>query len=293
MLRLVKAELFKLFKNKTFRVLCVVSILLSVLMFILSTPFMENVMMDSLGDLSEAEKQQALQAMGAREDDEQLVRPGSMGVQLTAKDPMNPTAIEVYHSSFGAGLSEILIGILIAAFLAKEYTEGTIKNTLAYGKKRSEFYIAKFLALIIGIATILASLTLVSTVGSTIINGWGEAFELSQLVNIAGTFIAAVIANASVAAILMIVAITVKSNGATIGITAGIFILAPMLLSFIYGIYPIFDKIYELTPFYNTALATSVYATSGDQMRSIMIALATIAICLLLGTKIFKAQDIK
>lgn len=293
MLRLVKAELFKLFKNKTFRVLCVVSILLSVMMFILSTPFMENIMMDSLGDLSEVEKQQVLQTMGAREDDEQLVRPGSIGVQLTAKDPMNPTAIEIYHSSFGAGLSEILIGILIAAFLAKEYTEGTIKNTLAYGKKRSEFYIAKFLALIIGIATILASLTLVSTIGSTIINGWGEAFELSQLVNIAGTFIAAVIANASVASILMIVAITVKSNGATIGITAGIFILVPMLLSFIYGIYPTFDKIYKLTPFYNTALATSVYATSGDLMRSIMIALATIAVCLLLGTKIFKVQDIK
>ena len=75
---------------------------------------------------------------------------------MEAKDIMNPTAIEVYHSSFGSGVIEILIGILVAALMAKEYSQGTIKNFLAYGKKREEFYLAKFIAIVVGIAIILA-----------------------------------------------------------------------------------------------------------------------------------------
>lgn len=293
MLRLVKAELFKLFKNRTFKVLCVVSIVLSIFMMIMSSPFMENLMMDSLGDISVEEKEVIMEQMNAMSQSEEVVVPGNLGIQLSAKDPMNPTGLEIYHSSFGAGLVEILIGILIAALMAKEYTEGTIKNTLAYGKRRSEFYIAKFLAIIIGVVCLLASLTLVSTIGSVIMNGWGEPFEISQVIGMIFTFIASVIANSAVVSILMIVAICIKSNGGTIGITAGIFILVPTLLSFMYGIYPWFDKIYELTPFYNSALATSIHASNGDIMKSIFIALVTIVVSLIAGIQIFKSQDIK
>ena len=293
MLRLVKAEIFKLFKNKTFRVLCGVAVFLAVMMTVMTSSLIENMMMDKLGDMPEENKQQVLQSMGAAESEEQVVTPGNMGLNLVAKDPMNPTAIEVYHSSFGAGLTEILIGVLIAAFLAKEYSEGTIKNTLAYGKKRREFYLAKFLALIVGISIIIAILSILPTIGANLVSGWGQEFELSQITGMIATFITAVIANSAVASIIMVIAIAVKSNGATIGITAGLFLLEPMFLSLEYGVYPTFDKIYELTPFYNTALATSVHATGGDLIRAIAVALITIVIFLLAGTRIFKAQDIK
>lgn len=293
MLRLVKAELFKLFKNKTFMVLCIVGVLLSALMILLSSPLLEKVLMDSLGEMSPADKQAIMEQMGAASATEQVFVPGRMGIHLIAKDMMNPTAFEVYHSSFGAGLTEILIGILIAAFFAKEYTQGTIKNTLAYGKRRAEFYLAKFIAIVVGIVVILLTLTLISTIGFVIMNGWGEPFEVSHLVSMASTFIAAVMTNAAVASIIMIIAILVKSNGGTIGITAGLFILVPMLLSFLYGIYPWFDKITKLTPYYNTALSTFIYATNGEIIKSIIIALATICICLFIGVKIFAKQDIK
>ncbi|WP_404988626.1 ABC transporter permease subunit [Clostridium culturomicium] len=293
MLRIVKAELYKLFKNRTFRVLCGVTIVLSIMMMAMSSPFMEDVMVDSLGDISVEEKEAILSQMGAMTYEEQVVTPGKMGLNLVAKDPMNPTALEIYHSSFGAGLIEILIGILIAGFLAKEYSEGTIKNTLAYGKKRHEFYIAKFLAMIVGVAILTACLISISTIGSTIINGWGQTFELSQILGMLQSFVASIFANSAVIAIIMIFAILIKSNGGTIAITAGLFILAPMIISFFYGIYPWFDKIYELTPFYNSALATSIYVGNGDLMRSIVIAAVTIVIVLMAGIQILKAQDIK
>lgn len=293
MFRLIKAEVFKLFKNRTFKVLCGVAIMLSIFMMVMSSGFMEKIMMDSLGDMPAAEKDAVLQQVGAISASEEVVTPGSLGIQLAAKDPLNPTTLEIYHSSFGSGLIEILIGILIAGLLAKEYTEGTIKNTLAYGKKRWEFYIAKFLAMIVGTVVLMMLLTLISTIGCTIIEGGGEAFEISQILGMVATFIAAVMANSAVIAILMIVAICVKSNGGTIGITAGVFILVPTLLSFLYGVYPWFDKLYELTPFYNSALATSIYATNGDLIKSIFISLVTIGASLIAGIQIFKAQDIK
>ena len=293
MLRLVKAELFKLFKNKTFKVLCVVTILLSMLMMLLSSPIMGNIMRDSLGNMPTEEKEAILQQMGSMNASEAVVTPGKLGLNLVAKDITNPTALEIYHSSFGSGVVEILIGILIAALLAKEYTEGTIKNTLAYGKKRWEFYIAKFLAMVVGVTFLVTFLTSVSTIGSAIMNGWGQPFEIAQVGGMVLSFIAAIIANAAVVTILMIIAITIKSNGGTIGITAGIFILVPTILSFLYGIYPLFDRIYEITPFYNSTLATSIYATNGDIMKSIFVSLVTIAVSLIVGIQIFNIQDIK
>ena len=101
---------------------------------------------------------------------------------MEAKDIMNPTAIEVYHSSFGSGVIEILIGILVAALMAKEYSQGTIKNFLAYGKKREEFYLAKFIAIVVGVAIILADYYYITNNSITIMNGWGQAFEILTII---------------------------------------------------------------------------------------------------------------
>ena len=292
MLRLVKAELFKLFKNRTFKVLCIVSIVLSILTFIMTTSVFDKMLKESISNMSQEDAKQMEQMLDSS-GGEQIVVPGSLGLHLNAKDIFNPTVSEVFHSSFGAGLTEILIGILVAAFLAKEYSQGTIKNILAYGKSRTEFYLAKFITISIAIAVILACLVLVSTIGSGIINGWGEPFEASQLLNMIETFFLAVLSNASIASILMIIAIKVKSNGATIGITAGIFVIFPSIISFIYGLNKVFDKIYEITPFYNNQLAVSIYASNGDLIKSLIISVVTIIIALFVGIQIFKKQDIK
>ena len=124
-------------------------------------------------------------------------------------------------------------------------------------------------------------------------NGWGQAFEFSQLLGMIKTFIASLIASSAVAALAMVIATLVKSNGATIGITVAIFIGVPTFVGFLYGIYPWFDRVYEVLPFYNSALATSIKAGNGDLLRSVVISLITIAISLFAGIKIFKAQDIK
>ena len=293
MLKAIQAELYKLFKNRTFRVLIFVTVLLSSMTIVMCSSVFEQILSDSLENLPEDQKQIFMEQMTSISESDEIVTPGQLGVHLEAKDIMNPTAIEVYHASFGSGVIETLIGILVAALMAKEYSQGTIKNFLAYGKKREEFYLAKFIAIVVGVAIILEIITILPTIASTIMNGWGQAFEFSQLLGMIKTFIASLIASSAVGALSMVIATLVKSNGATIGITVAIFIGVPTFAGFLYGIYPWFDRVYEVLPFYNSALATSIKAGNGDLLRSVVIALVTIIISLLAGIRIFKAQDIK
>ena len=293
MLKAIQAELYKLFKNRTFKVLIFVGILLSTLVIVMCSPVFDQILSDSLGNMPEDQKQVLIEQMESISESDSVVTPGQLGVQLQAKDIMNPTALEVYHSSFGSGVIEILTGILVAALMAKEYSQGTIKNFLAYGKKREEFYLAKFTAIVVAIAIILAVMTILPTIAVIIMNGWGQAFEISQLLGMIKTFVASLIASSAVAALAMIIATLVKSNGATIGITVAIFIGIPTFAGFLYGIYPWFDRVYEVLPFYNSALASSIKAGDGDLLRSVVIALITIAISLFVGIRVFKAQDIK
>ena len=293
MLKAIQAELYKLFKNRTFKVLIFVTVLLSSMTIVMCSPVFDQILSDSLGNMPEEQKQIFIEQMETMSDSDSVVTPGQLGVHLEAKDIMNPTAIEVYHASFGSGVIEILIGILVAALMAKEYSQGTIKNFLAYGKKREEFYLAKFIAIVVGVAIILAVMTILPTIASTIMNGWGQAFEFSQLLGMIRTFIASLIASSAVAVLAMVIATLVKSNGATIGITVAIFIGVPTFAGFLYGIYPWFDRLYEVLPFYNSALATSIKAGNGDLLRSILIATMTIVISLFGGIIVFKSQDIK
>lgn len=293
MLKAIQAELYKLFKNRTFRVLIFVTVLLSSMTIVMCSSVFDQILSDSLGSMPEDQKQIFIEQMETMSDSDEIVTPGQLGVHLEAKDIMNPTAIEVYHSSFGSGVIEILIGILVAALMAKEYSQGTIKNFLAYGKKREEFYLAKFIAIVVGVAIILAVMTILPTIASTVMNGWGQAFEISQLLGMIKTFLASLIASSALAALAMVIATLVKSNGATIGITVAIFIGVPTFAGFLYGIYPWFDRVYEVLPFYNSALATSIKAGNGDLLRSILIATVTIVISLFAGIRVFKSQDIK
>lgn len=293
MLKAIQAELYKLFKNRTFKVLICVAVLLSTLTVVMCSSVFEKILNDSLGNMPQDQKEVLMEQLTSMSESEAIVTPGQLGIQLQAKDMMNPTSIEVYHASFGSGVIEIIIGILVGALIAKEYSQGTIKNFLAYGKMREEFYLAKFVSMVIAVTIILAVMTILPTIVVTLMNGWGKAFEISQLLGMIKTFVASVIAGSAVAALAMIIATLVKSNGATIGITVAIFIGIPTLAGFLYGIYPWFDRVYEVLPFYNSALATSIKAGNGDLLRSVIISLVTIAISLFVGIKIFKSQDIK
>ena len=55
-------------------------------------------------------------------DSDEIISPGSLGFHTNgAKDP-SETAVEAFHS-FGSGIMEILIAVLVGTMVAKEYSE--------------------------------------------------------------------------------------------------------------------------------------------------------------------------
>lgn len=290
MLRMLRAEWYKMCKSRCFKVLCVVAILLGLVNVLMNMIINEDFIKQALGN--EISQQQIESILSGSSNE--IVIPGNLGFHSNgAKDPFNVTGFEAFHFSFGSGVIEIFIAVLVGTMLAKEYSEGTIKNTLAYGKKRTDFYIAKFANIVAGTSVIMLVMTGVSTIGTTIINGWGDKFQISQLINILSTFIGAVIIFSAVVAILMLIATLIKSNGATIGVAIALFILLPTTIGFLYGIYNWFDKIYELSLFYNSALVTAVKASYRDILKASFIGLITMIIALGAGISVFKNQDIK
>lgn len=294
MLRLMKAELYKLFKGRAFKTLCVVAVVLGILLVGITSIITEDFLMDSLGDVPQAQKEQMLTDLKSMGSSDSVVVAGQLGYNTNGvKDMFNVTGQEVFHVAFGSGIAEVLIAILVASMMAKEYTQGTIKNTLAYGKRREHFYLAKLLAIAIGVAIILAIMTIIPTIIITIKNGWGGSFEMSQLLNIIGVYLGATVVYSAIAAVIMLLATILKSNGATIGISIGIFVFVPTILGFLYGKLDWFDAIYEKTLFYNSALATSLLATSKDVVTATAIGTITLVIAAICAIVIFKKQDIK
>lgn len=293
--RLIHAEIYKLFKTRTFTVLCVVAILLSLLS--IGTAKMmssKDFIKSSLKGMSEQQQEQyidQLQKMNSQSASKVAV--GSIGIHYYSKDMFHPTAKEIFYGSFGNGVMEILLAVLIGAVAASEYSSGTIKNILAYGKKREYYYISKLIAISVGFAILLGIMVTVTTVGSTIIFGWGVPFDIAQALQILKVFIAATIVGLGLISLLMLLSTLVKSNGTTIVLGIIIFSILPTVISFLYGRYTWFDKVYESTVSYNWALATFIHATNSDILKTMAVGIITLLVAGTAGIVVFKNQDIK
>lgn len=294
MRRLIKAEIYKLFKGKTFKILCTVATLLAILVISASSIMTEERFMNGLGDIPQEQKIEQAKAFIKSSQEAPLVTPGQLGLNTNgSENPFDINPIEVFHTSFGVGIVEILISVLVASMFAKEYSQRTIKNTLAYGKKREVFYIAKLIAIVVGIAIIVAIMVFIPTMVTTFTKGWTGNFEFCHIVEILRTYLGAMILYTAIASILMLIVVLVKSSGATIGISVALFIFVPTFLAFSYGQYDWFDKLYELTIFYNTALVTAIKSTSTDIIKAVSVGLITLLFSGIVGVTIFKKQDIK
>lgn len=295
MLRLVKAEIYKLFKSRALKILCVVAVLMG-LMFLGITRMVssEDFIRSSLKGMSTEQQDQYIETLrNASDGSSSVISQGSgMGFHINSKDIFNPTAKEIFYGAFGSGTMEIIMAVLIGAMVAGEYSSGTIKNILAYGKRREYYYISKLISCTVGFAIILGIIVSISTVGSCIMFGWGEPFTAIEALGILKVFLAALVVGIGITSVLILIATLVKSNGATIGIGIVGMAVLPTIITFLYGKFYWFDKIYEDTLAYNWALVTSINATGSDIFKAMTVGVITALIATAGGITIFKKQDI-
>lgn len=295
MLRILKAELFKLRKNTTFKVLCLIVLMVSFFTMAITKITSSEGFIDSVTEnMTESQKQVFEEQMQVNQNKDKEIRLSSnIGMTLSGEDPLHPTGKEVFYESFGNGIIEIFIAVLVGAIVAKEYSKGTIKNTLAYGVKRYEYYIGKVLAVSIGVILLLAILVSISTIGVCIFEGWGSTFNFGEVLGILKVFGVASLATIAVTSIMVLLATMLKSNGSTIGLGIVLFSVVPMLLAIIYGVYGWLDKVLKLIPAYTWATVISPFASNGELLRALIVSVVTSVIATLLGICVINRQDIK
>lgn len=295
MCRLIKAEIYTLFKSRAFKVLCIIALLSSVMLIgiaklVTSEEFLRSSMQGMTAEQQDLFIEELKKASSS--ETSPISSTASIGFSMKSSDLFNPTAKEIFNSSFGNRTVEIFLAILVGIMVASEYSSGTIKNKLAYGKRREQYYLAKIIAITVGMAIILAIMVSIATIGSTILFGWGKAFDLNELAYILGIFGSVVVVGATIISLLTLIATLVKSNGATIGIGIVVFFLLPSIIPFLYGRYAWFDNVFEATPAYNWSVITSITSSSSDVLKSVAISLVTLVVTSILGIMVFKKQDI-
>ncbi|WP_010234519.1 ABC transporter permease subunit [Clostridium arbusti] len=297
MLRLIHAEIYKLFKTRIFIVLCIVAIVIG--MIIVGTSKImssEDVIRSSLQGMSKQQQDQMINQLkqdSSNNSNNSVFKGGNLGFHNISKDLFHPKVREIFHNSFGSGIIEILIAILVANLIAKEYTTGTIKNILAYGKKREHYYIAKLIATSIGFTILLGIMVAVGTLGSTLFFTWGVPFNGAELLGIIKTFALAILIGIATTSFIMLISTLLKSSALTIAIGVVVFSNVAALLGILYGSFDWFDKIYRCTLSYNWAVGTSINAGSSDIFRAVVVSIITIFITGILGILVLKRQDIK
>lgn len=298
MLRLLKAELFKLRKSKPFMVLCIIAVVIACIN-IVGTKLVssESFLRASLPGMTEQQKDNYIKGMQTMPDNTDEKSSGNVriGVHVNGKDMFHPTGRTVFYSSFGSGLIEILLAVLVGAMVAKEYSSGTIKNTLAYGKKRWQYYVSKVIGNTIGGTILLAIMVGIATIVGCILFGWGGLFTFNDFTSMSRTILGSIVMILTVSSLLVLVATLTKSNGGTIAIGIVVLVIAQPILAQIYSLRVIkwLDPIYKISISHNWATILNSSSTNGDIFKSVSIGIIMSVIASLAGVALIRKQDIK
>lgn len=255
MSNLVKAELYKLRRNKTFLVLMFGIIGLSTLFhflivtdwwFMTGTPF-------ELANLSE------LNAL----------------IFFT---------VPLFFNFF--------VSTLAGFFIATEFSQNSIiKNQLISGNKRAQIFISKYFVFTVGALITTIIIPLVSAIIVVNIVGLNDVFTTSNLLYLGKSYGLFMIHFFSFTAIVLLFAIITEDSGKTILFTlllsAGMFTIEKLVTN------EFVITIYENTLFYQISVAFKYSMTNGEILKSIVIGIISFIFFMLLGIFMFHKKEVK
>lgn len=134
------------------------------------------------------------------------------------------SASEMLNGAMSGNLSNILF-ILVAftvIFINGDFSAGTVNNPLAIGITRWNFYIAKFVMLLITCAAFVVAIIIGTVLPYLIFEPWGDAFNFVNFLTGVGLGYLILVAQAT---LFIAVAILTRNLGATLGIVLGYLVL--------------------------------------------------------------------
>jgi len=186
---------------------------------------------------------------------------------------------------------------LFAAFVfAGSFSDGTIRNQVSMGYRKTEVYFSKLIVLVV-LTVILSIFSFVIVGLCSMILGYGTEFTLAEFGRIMTSFALQTLVMIAYTCFFSMIASLIRTKGGAIGISLGIEIVLSFLMA-----------IFELLALTNDSLKNIRYAflsgvleittkatafTTNDLLLATLVPLAYIIVSTAIGVAVFESRDIK
>lgn len=190
--------------------------------------------------------------------------------------------------------AKMIIGIVIAIFVAAEFTHGTMKNVVSKGFSKIQIYLSKLITMIAAACIMLFVTSFVGTVFASIATGKVGHFSGDFVSQIFKTLGIEILLYAALVSLYVLVAMLVRNMGGAIAINI---IVISMFAPIIFQLGDVISK--NKIKFTNYSLINNITfygietAKGSDYLRSVIVALVFLAVTIALGMFAFVKSDVK
>lgn len=281
MSNLIKSNLFTMIKGKTFYVCLIVSIL-----FAMAMPLFYQVLQKQMLTMSQTDKSMVHNIVQMQPEGMQGLSMGFTTTILEKKENANLTWM--VGQILASGFIGFILVIFVSNLITREFSFGTIRNSVAKGFSRNKIYLAKFVtvilaSLVIVLATILAGGLVAGLV-------YGFEIEGSTFFSMIGIEVLLYMALVS---IFTMVGMTLRKKFSVMITNISIQTIGSSLLSIVNLL---IGSHIVLTQYWipsNILEMGEVTVEQGAIMRCAICAIVYIVVSILIGTRVFKKRDMK
>ena len=187
----------------------------------------------------------------------------------------------------------LVAAVFTSVFVSGEFTHGTMKNYVSKGFKRTKLFGAKFLACAVAVTLMMVVFVPVILLSGTIFLGFDPhgVFSLSAFI---GMLLAVWLLMMAYTAVFTAIGMTLRSNGASIGVNICLVSIFPTLLS---AADFIFKRIgFQISTGWidaNLSAVATLTPASGALLTGVLVGCVWLLLGVIDGTGMFRRQDIK
>ncbi|MDA3129421.1 ABC transporter permease [Aliibacillus thermotolerans] len=186
----------------------------------------------------------------------------------------------------------LIVSTLAGFFISIEFSNsGVIRNQIISGHKRSHIFIAKLLVFSLGSIIVTVLIPVITAIIIAILFGQGDGLSLTHAMYLGRAYGLFTLQFLAFASIIMLLAIITGDQGKTI-ILSILFTIAMFAVEKLSK--PFFlEMVYENTIFYQFTEVFQLTMTNGEIMKSIIIGVLSCMMISLCGILVFNRKEIK
>jgi len=195
--------------------------------------------------------------------------------------------------SSNAYVIKLGVAMLAGFFISNEYASGIMKTIASAGHTRDRLYAAKLIGFASGAILLSLVFPIVSTLEVSLLSGFGQLPDESTAFFLPRVLGLTLLYTAAYAAIGALIAVIMTDSGKTIGASLIFFLMIDIVLAGIGSKIDFIGTVYDYSIFKLIGDIGKPSIDSGDILPLLLVPLLTIVLCALVGIAVFRRKDIK